>query len=399
MITTQVGIIGAGPAGLFLSHLLDRVGIDSVILEDRTREYVEARIRAGVLEHGTVAILEDLGLADRLHREGLEHHGVALQFNGVRHRIDFQDLVGTSIWVYGQQEVVKDLIAAREAKGHPILFGAEVTEISGFEDWSPESTPQAKFTLDGVEDTLECDLLIGADGFYGPSRRAIPAEALSIYEREYPFGWLGILAEVEPSSDEVLYAFHERGFAMHSMRSPRISRLYLQVDPHDDIANWPDERIWEELQIRLATPGWTLKEGPIIEKGITPMRSFVAEPMSYGKLFLAGDAAHIVPPTGAKGLNLAVADIQLLARAITLWVDKGDRSGLDGYSERALERVWRAQDFSNMMTTMLHVMTEADEFERKIQAARQNFVLNSRAQATALAENYVGLPYDWPKGY
>ncbi len=395
MIDTQIGIVGAGPAGLVLSHLLDEAGISSVILEDREREYVEARIRAGVLENTTVEVLDRLGLSERLHREGLVHHGVYLQFNGVRHRIDFGALTGKSITVYGQQEVVKDLIAARIERGGVIHFGAEVTSIEDFADITEKNRPRAKFTMNGHDDVLEADLLIGCDGFYGASRKAVPADEMQIFTREYPFGWLGILAAVAPSTDELIYAYHERGFAMHSLRSNSISRLYIQVDPSDSIENWPDERIWEELQIRLASPGWTLHEGPIIEKGITPMRSFVAEPMSFGNLFLAGDAAHIVPPTGAKGLNLAVADVVVLAEAIVEWYRTGDRTALDNYSDRCLKRIWRVQDFSNMMTTLLHLDTKADPFDLEVQYARQSYACSSAAMETSLSENYVGLPYDW----
>src|SRR5437764_752789 len=306
---TSVGIVGAGPAGLVLSHLLMRAGIDCVVLEQRDRPYVESRVRAGVLEHGTVELLDQLGLSDRLHREGDVHHGVNLQFNGARHRIDFAALTGRSITVYGQQEVVKDLIAARMAGGGDIRFEVENVALSAIDS----EQPTIDFDWDGEHRSLECDFVAGCDGFHGVCRPSVPPGDLRVYEHEYPMAWLGILATVAPSTEELIYSHHDRGFALHSLRSPILSRLYIQVDTEDDISAWPDERIWAELQIRLAAPGWTLQEGPIIEKAITPMRSFVAEPMRFGRLFLAGDAAHIVPPTGAKGLNLAVADVKVLA--------------------------------------------------------------------------------------
>jgi p-hydroxybenzoate 3-monooxygenase len=390
---TEVGIIGAGPAGLVLAHLLQRAGIESVVLEARTRDYVEARIRAGVLEHGTVALLDRLGLSDRLHREGLEHRGVYLQFNGDRHRIDFADLTGKSITVYGQQEVLKDLIAAHLAGGGQLLFDAPAVELTGID--GGDGRPLIAFRHAGSLGVLRCDVVAGCDGFHGVARHSLPAGVRRDYDREYPFAWLGVLAAVAPSTKELIYAFHERGFALHSLRSPTLTRLYLQVPPDERISDWPDDRIWGELQLRLAAPGWTLREGPIIDKAITAMRSHVVEPMSWGRLFLAGDAAHIVPPTGAKGLNLAVADVVVLAEALQGWYREGDPTGLAQYSERCLQRVWRVQEFSTGLTSLLHVDPGQDEFGRQLQRARQAYLVQSSAMCTSLAENYVGLPLDW----
>ncbi len=392
-LETQVGIIGAGPAGLVLAHLLERAGIESVVLEGRSREYVEARVRAGVLEHGTVALLDRLGLSDRLHREGLEHRGLYLQFSGDRHRIDFADLTGKSITVYGQQEVVKDLIAARLASEGPLLFDAPAVELRGL--GGGDDRPVIGFRQAGSHGELQCEVIAGCDGFHGVARQAVPAAVRRDYQRDYPFAWLGVLASVAPSTDELIYAFHERGFALHSLRSPVLTRLYLQVEPEEQIANWPDDRIWRELQLRLASPGWTLREGPIIDKAITAMRSHVVEPMSWGRLFLAGDSAHIVPPTGAKGLNLAVADVVVLADALLAWYRGGDSSGLVHYSGRCLQRVWRVQEFSAGLTSLLHVDPGHDEFGRQLQRARQSYLVRSSAMRTSLAENYVGLPLDW----
>jgi p-hydroxybenzoate 3-monooxygenase len=386
---TQVGIVGAGPAGLLLAHLLHRRGIESVVLEARSREYVEARVRAGVLEQGTVELLDEAGVADRLHREGLVHRGLELRFDGRGHRIDLSELTGgRAITVYGQQEVVKDLIAARVQAGGELRF--EVDDVT-LHDLDGER-PAIRFHHEGAEHELRCDVVAGCDGFHGISRETIPDGVLEIYEREYPFAWLGVLAEVAPSSEELIYCRHERGFALHSMRSPQLTRLYLQCDPDEEIEAWPDERIWEELQTRLATDdGWSLEQGPIVEKGITPMRSFVVEPLRHGRLFLAGDAAHIVPPTGAKGLNLAAADVRELAAALGAWYGDGDPAGLDAYSATCLRRVWRVQHFSWWMTSMLHRFPDDDPFQAQLQRSQLRYVCSSRAAATTLAENYVGL--------
>jgi p-hydroxybenzoate 3-monooxygenase len=383
---TRVAIIGAGPAGLTLGHLLTLAGIDNVVLESRSRDHVETRVRAGVLEEGTTTLLRSTGVGERMDREGLVHHGIELRFDETGHRIAMSDLTGRSIMVYGQQEVVKDLIAARLQSGAPLHFEAECTAVQEVRS----ERPRVVFTEGGSTHDLDCEFVVGCDGFHGVCRDAIPSAALRVYERAYPFGWLGILAAVAPSTDELIYARHPRGFALHSLRSPEISRLYVQCSPDDDVANWPDSRIWDELHARLAAKGWTLHEGPIVEKGITSMRSFVAEPMRYGSLFLAGDAAHIVPPTGAKGLNLAIADVALLAPALIDWFRAGTSTGLDMYSETALRRVWRAQDFSNYMTALLH--RHDDEFENLRQLARLRYVADSQAAAQSLAENYVGLP-------
>jgi p-hydroxybenzoate 3-monooxygenase len=390
-VRTQVGIVGAGPAGLLLSHLLARQGIESVVVENRSQEYVEARVRAGVLEHDTVQLLTDVGLGDRLHREGLRHDGIHLQWPGTRAHIDFPGLTGgRSVWVYGQTEVVKDLIRARQAAGQQLFFDVSGTTVCDIDS----AQPAIRFVdADGSEQVVACDVIAGCDGFHGVSRPRIPAAASRTWERQYPFAWLGVLAQVAPSTDELIYAWHPRGFAMHSMRSTRVSRLYLQVDPAEDIGAWPDERIWDELDTRLALDGWTLGRGPVLEKSITPMRSFVSAPMRFGNLFLAGDAAHIVPPTGAKGLNLAVADVRLLAEALTAKYRRGDTNGLDGYSDSALRRVWRKTHFSWWMTSMLHT-TSGDEFEHQLQLSQLKYVTSSPAAATSLAENYVGLPLD-----
>lgn len=388
---TQVGIIGAGPSGLLLSHLLHLQGIDSVILEARSRRYVEERVRAGVLEQGTVDLLCDTGLGDRLRREGLVHHGIELRFDGRGHRIALSDLTGgRSIWIYGQREVVKDLIDARLAAQGTIHFEVDGVTPSGIDS----SNPILKYRKDGTDCELNCDFIAGCDGFHGVSRQSIPDGILRTYHHVYPFGWLGILAAVAPSTEELIYAYHERGFALHSLRTPEISRLYIQVDPDEDIEKWPDDRIWEELGTRMATDdGWTLKTGPILEKGITPMRSFVVEPMQYGRLFLAGDAAHIVPPTGAKGLNLAVHDVHKLAGAFIAWYRERSGELLDRYSADCLDRVWRVQDFSSFMSMMLHRYSDDDGFRGRLQQAQLKYVSSSEAAARSLAENYVGLPH------
>ena len=380
---TQVGIVGAGPAGLLLAHLLHLEGIESVVLEARSRDYVEHRVRAGLLEQDTVDLLVDTGVGERLQREALVHHGIYLQFDGRREHIPMSELTGRSIFIYGQQEVVKDLIAARLSYGGPLHFEVSEVAVHDLEGERP------RITFDDQE--IECDVIAGCDGFHGICRPAIPEGVLRVREREYPFAWLGILAEVAPSTDELIYARHENGFALHSMRSPTVSRLYLQVPPEEDIDEWPDERIWEELQVRFALDGWTLEEGPVFEKGVTPMRSFVCEPMRHGRLFLAGDSAHIVPPTGAKGLNLAAHDVQILAEGLVAWYRDGSPDELDAYSETCLRRVWRAQDFSTYMTTLLHRLSD-DGFDEGLQRARLEYVCTSEAAARSLAENYVGLP-------
>ena len=388
---TQVGIIGAGPAGLTLSHLLHLQGIDSVVLEIHPREYVEQRIRAGVLEQGTVDLLVQSGVGDRLQREGLVHHGIELRFARSGHRIDLTELTGgKSITIYAQHEVIKDLLAARLAVDGQILFQAEAVSVHDI-----DAKPRIHFQHAGQTQTLECDFIAGCDGFHGICRGAIPAHASLMHERVYPFGWLGILAEVPPASDELIYTYHERGFALLSMRSPQISRLYLQCEPEEDIAEWSDDRIWTELRTRLATQdGWSLPDGPVLQKSVTPMRSFVAEPMQHGKLFLLGDAAHIVPPTGAKGLNLAVADVRVLTRALVDFYKHNKRERLARYSETCLRRVWKVQRFSWWMTSMLHRFPNEDSFSHNVHLAELDYLTSSRAAAQALAENYVGLPFD-----
>jgi p-hydroxybenzoate 3-monooxygenase len=387
MTRTQVGIVGAGPAGLMLAQLLQLHGIESVVLETRSREYCEQRVRAGVLEQGTIDLLEQAGVGDRMRSEGLVHTGVELQFDGERHRIPLTDLTGRSIVIYGQTEVVKDLIAARSDLGLPLHF--EVADVSVHELTSER--PRIRYQHGGASHELECDVIAGCDGFHGVCRASIPAEALRTFEREYAFGWLGILAAVAPSNDELVYAHHERGFALLSLRSPELSRLYVQCRPDEDIAEWSDDRIWEELQLRLGLDGWMLDEGPVLEKGVTGMRSFVVEPMCHGRLYLAGDAAHIVPPTGAKGLNLAIADVRTLAEALTAWYASGSSALLDAYSSTCLRRVWRAEHFSWWMTSMLHRAPDDDQFDLRLQLSQLRYLASSQAAATSLAENYVGL--------
>ena len=383
---TQVGIIGAGPAGLMLGHLLHLQGIDSVIVENRSCDYVIERVRAGVLEHGTVDLMVRTGVGDRLLREGMRHSGINLAFRGRRHRIDFEELTGHSIIVYGQNEVVKDLISARCATGRPLYFEAEDVTIS---------EPRIRFRWNGQEHEVACDFIAGCDGFHGISRPSIPPANLHVYDRDYPFAWLGILAEAAPSSDELVYSLHERGFALFSMRSPSITRLYLQCTPDEPLEHWPDDRVWEELVTRLSdADGWRPNTGPILQKGVTGIRSFVAEPMRWGRLFLAGDAAHIVPPTGAKGLNLAMADVSVLARALAAYYRDNRGNLLHEYSDRCLRRVWRAQRFSWWMTWMLHLAPGGNDFDYRRQIAELDYLTSSRAAMTSLAENYVGLPLE-----
>jgi p-hydroxybenzoate 3-monooxygenase len=371
-----------------LSQLLHREGIDSVVVEARSREYCEQRVRAGVLEQGTVELLTEMGVGDRMKREGLIHDGVEIRFNGRGHRIDFKELTGRSITIYAQQEVVKDLIAARLAAKAEILFDTEDVSVHDFDS----AEPKIRFIKNGEPAEIQCDFIAGCDGFHGVCRPSI-AKALTLYERVFPFAWLGILAAAPPSSEELIYCYHERGFALYSMRSPEITRLYLQCAPDEDLAKWSDEKIWAELQTRLATQGGNkLTEGEILQKGVTGMRSFVADPMQHGRLFLAGDAAHIVPPTGAKGLNLAVADVRVLARAIAEFYRSGNSDLLDHYSERCLRRVWLVQRFSLWMTTTLHRFPGSDSFEEHRQRADLDYLTSSRAAAQAFAENYVGLP-------
>ncbi|HJQ44705.1 MAG TPA: 4-hydroxybenzoate 3-monooxygenase [Amycolatopsis sp.] len=391
MTRTQVGIIGAGPAGLLLSYLLHAEGIAAVVLEARSRSYVEQRVRAGVCEQPTVELLREIGVAGRLDAEGLPHHGLLLRFDRRDHRIALSALTGRTITVYGQQEIVKDLIAAHEANGYPVEF--EVSDVA-LHDLDTER-PRVTYRSAGTEHTLECDAIAGCDGFHGVSRPAIAAGSVRFFDRDYPFAWLGVLARTPPSHKELIYTHHERGFALHSMRSPEITRLYLQV-PHDErIDGWSDDRIWSELTRRLETRGeFSLREGPILDKGITPMRSFVTEPMQYGRLFLAGDAAHIVPPTGAKGMNLAVADVRVLSRALVDLVRHKRTELAESYSDTCLRRVWRAEHFSWFMTSMLHVDPSADAFARRLQLSQLRYTAFSRAAATSLAENYVGLPFE-----
>jgi p-hydroxybenzoate 3-monooxygenase len=386
---TQVAIVGAGPAGLLLSHLLDREGVESVVVETRSRAYVEARIRAGILESSTVALLDDVGLGERLHREGFEHRGIYLQIPGERHHLDFVDLVGRGVWVYGQTEVTKDLGRARDAAGQRFHYEVADTRLHDLTTDRPFVTFT---TADGRPERLDANVVVGCDGSFGPSRAAIPEASRQVWERIYPYAWLGVLADVAPSTDELVYAWHPQGFALHSMRSAAVSRLYLQVPPDTDIAQWPDDRIWSALAERLGSglDGWHLEPGQITEKSVLPMRSYVQAPMRYGRLFLAGDAAHIVPPTGAKGLNLAVADVALLAPAVARWLRKNDASLVDAYSDTALRRVWRCTHFSWWMTTMLH--TSGDPFDAQLQLSQLRWVATSTAGATGLAENYAGLP-------
>ena len=387
----QVGIVGAGPAGLLLSHLLQLHGIESIVLETRTRDYVEGRIRAGVLEQGSVDLLTQAGVAERLAREGLLHAGVNIRFGGHTHRIDFEQLTGKAITVYGQHEVVKDLIRARLAAGGNIVFEVQEVRLSDLDSDRPRISYR---DIDGTDREIACDFIAGCDGFHGVSRPAIPAGALTVFEREFSLAWLGILAQSPPISEELIYVSHERGFALFSMRSPEITRLYLQCTPDEDLATWPDERIWEELHLRLSGTDDTpvLRPGTILQKGVTPMRAYVAEPMRYGRLFLAGDAAHIMPPTGAKGMNLAITDVAVLAHALHQFYASGRTDGLDQYSDTCLRRVWKTERFSAWMTNTLHRFPEHSGFERRLQRAELEYLVHSNAAMQSFAENYVGLP-------
>ncbi|MEU7283519.1 4-hydroxybenzoate 3-monooxygenase [Streptomyces sp. NPDC045431] len=389
---TTVGIIGGGPAGLLLARLLHRAGVDSVVLESRDRAYVERRQRAGILEQGTVDVLRAAGAGARLDREGLVHDGIELRFDGRAHRLDFPALTGgRRVTVYAQTEVVKDLIALQLADGGPLLFEAEVHAVDG----ADTDRPAVRYTHEGREQTLTCDYVVGCDGFHGVARTAVPEHLRTTYERTYPYSWLGILAEAPPVYDELIYAHSPRGFALASMRTPAVSRLYLQVTNGTDPADWPDERVWDELDARFALdaePDWRLERGPVTQKAVLPMRSWVTEPMRHGRLLLAGDAAHIVPPTGAKGLNLAVADVVVVARALAHRVDTGSDELLEAYSATCLRRVWRAEHFSYAMTTTLHADPDQSPFDTRLQLAQLDRITASPHAAAELADNYTGLP-------
>jgi p-hydroxybenzoate 3-monooxygenase len=392
-VRTQIGIVGAGPAGLVLAHLLHLQGIESIVLETRSRKYIEERVRAGLLEQGTVDLLIETGVGERLMRECLTHHGIELRFNRRGHRIDFNDLTGgKTVTIYAQQEVIKDLVAARLAAGLPLLFDVEDLTVHDFDG---SASPSIRFRSQGKEEVIHCDYIAGCDGFHGICRPSLPAGVIAEFDRLYPFAWLGILAEAPPSSDELVYCYHDRGFALLTMRTRQISRLYLQVPHDEDIKAWSDDRIWSELRQRTAADGgWKLSEGRIFQKNIASMRSYVVEPMQYGKMFLAGDAAHIVPPTGAKGMNLAIADVRILSQALGEFYKAGSTTTLSRYSEICLRRVWKAQRFSWWMTSMLHRFDTDNAFDRRRQIAELDYVTSSRAARTTLAENYVGLPWD-----
>ncbi len=387
---TQVVIIGSGPAGLLLGQLLHKSGIGTIILEQKSKDYVLGRIRAGVLEQGTVALIEEAGAGVRMRHEGLVHDGTEIEFGGIRHRIDFKGLTGKSVMIYGQTEVTRDLMDVREACGAPTVYEALDVSIHDIETESPS----VRWSADGKKFAIDCDYVIGCDGFHGVSRQAIPANRLQTYERAYPFGWLGILVEKPPVSEELIYVNHERGFALCSMRSRTRSRYYLQCPVEEHAEDWTDDQFWEELTLRLDPQAVSkLQTGPSIEKSLAPLRSFVAEPMQFGRLFLAGDAAHIVPPTGAKGLNLAASDVGILSLSLIQRYKTNSDAGLDSYSERALARIWKAERFSWQMTQLLHLVPDASGFDRKLQAAGLEYLFKSTAAQTALAENYVGLPY------
>jgi p-hydroxybenzoate 3-monooxygenase len=386
---TQVGIIGAGPAGLLLAHLLHRAGIESIIIENRSREYCEARVRAGLLEQWARDMLIETGVGDRLKKEGLFHKGIKLQFGGELHPIQFTELVGNGTTIYGQQEIVKDLIAKLLEQGVKILFEVSDTSVRDLDG----KQPKIKFNHDGKPQEIACDYIAGCDGFHGVCRPSIPQDKLATYDREYPFGWLGILSESLNVDEELIYSYHDRGFALYTQRSPTVSRLYFQCAPDEDAEKWSDDQIWDELRVRLSGV-CELPMGKILQKGVTPMRSFVTEPMQYGKLFLAGDAAHIVPPTGAKGMNLAFADVLKLSRAFVAFYKSGKSDKLDGYSKEVLPRVWKAQRFSWWMTSLLHHFPHENAFDRRRQLAELDYVVSSKAAAMTLAENYAGLPID-----
>ncbi len=386
---TQVGIVGAGPAGLMLSHLLHLAGISSIVIEDRSRAYCEARVRAGLMEHWTAHMLMDTGVGERLKREAMVHNGITIASQGQGRYIDFNKLIGKQVYIYDQKEVVTDLIAKRLADGGQIFFEVEETSVHDFDG----RNPKIRFKHEGKPQEIECDFIGGCDGFHGICRPSFPAGVLTGYDRVYPFGWLGILSESPPPDHELIYSFHERGFALYSMRGPDLSRLYVQVPPDEDIETWSDQRIWDELETRLQGVR-PLKRGKIVQKGITPMRSYVTEPMQSGRLFLAGDAAHIVPPTGAKGMNLAMADVRVLSRAIAAHTKSGDESVLKSYSATCLDRVWKGQRFSWWMTQMLHRHSDTMDFDTKRQIAEIDYVTGSVAAMTSLAENYCGLPIE-----
>jgi p-hydroxybenzoate 3-monooxygenase len=391
---TQVAIIGAGPAGLLLAQLLNQQGIDSVILEARSRHYIENRVRAGVLEHQSVDILNEAGVGARMMREGLVHDGVIIQFAGVAHRIDLASLTGHGVMIYGQQEVVKDLVEARIQSGRPLYFEVDNVSIHDFD----ADAPYVKFRHHGAEQRLDCDFIAGCDGFHGVCRASLPPSRIELFERVYPFAWLGILADAEPASEELIYAHHERGFALLSMRSEAVSRLYLQCKPDENLDEWPDDRVWDELQKRFdRSDGFKLRVGPITQKSVTPMRSFVAEPMRHGRLFLTGDAAHIVPPTGAKGMNLAIADVKVLSLALGAHYHESRDDRLESFSAVCLRRIWKVQRFSWWMTSMLHQFDEDNAFDRRRQIAELDYVVTSKVASQSLAENYIGLPLD-PNG-
>lgn len=391
-LRTQVGIVGAGPAGLLLSQLLAREGIDSIIVENRSRAYCEARIRAGLLEQGTIDLLTEAGVGARMNKEGLIHDGIELRFGGRSHRIDIKGLTGRTVMIYGQHEIVKDMIAVRLAEGGHIMFEADDVGVHDLQTGAPRIT----CTAAGEPVEIACDIIAGCDGFHGICRRSLPADAITLYDHPYPMGWIGALVEAPPVHHELIYSSSPHGFALFTMRSMTVSRLYLQCRPDEDIEAWSDERIWEELELRLDGGGqYKLPKGPMLQKGVTEMRSFVCEPMQYGNLFLAGDAAHIVPPTGAKGMNLAVADVRRLSRAAADFLKRGRRDGLDSYSQRCLKRVWRAQHFSWWMTCLMHTFDTHNAFERRAQQSEREYVASSAAAARTLAENYAGMPWDW----